>query len=50
MIIGRCYKLPTTNKILFSSPQVKGLMAEWFKRSTVNTFHRGSIPLKALPI
>ena len=23
-------------------------MAEWFKRSTVNTFYRGSIPLKAL--
>lgn len=21
-------------------------MAEWFKRSTVNTFYRGSIPLK----
>jgi hypothetical protein len=23
-------------------------MAEWFKRSTVNTFYRGSSPLKAL--
>ena len=23
-------------------------MAEWFKRGTVNTFYRGSIPLKAL--
>lgn len=23
-------------------------MAEWFKRSTVNTFYRGSKPLKAL--
>jgi hypothetical protein len=22
-------------------------MAEWFKRSTVNTFYRGSSPLKA---
>ena len=22
-------------------------MAEWFKRSTVNTFYMGSIPLKA---
>jgi hypothetical protein len=24
----------------------KGFMAEWFKRGTVNTFYRGSIPLK----
>ena len=23
-----------------------GLMAEWFKRGTVNTFYRGSNPLK----
>ena len=23
-------------------------MAEWFKRGTVNTFYRGSNPLKAL--
>ena len=25
----------------------KGLMAEWSKRGTVNTFYRGSNPLKA---
>ena len=25
-------------------------MAEWFKRGTVNTFYRGSSPLKALKI
>ena len=25
-------------------------MAEWFKRGTVNTFYRGSNPLKALKI
>ena len=25
-----------------------GLMAEWFKRDTVNIFYRGSNPLKAL--
>ena len=25
-----------------------GLMAEWLKRGTVNTFYRGSNPLKAL--
>ena len=27
-----------------------GLMAEWFKRDTVNIFYRGSNPLKALNI
>jgi hypothetical protein len=27
-----------------------GLMAEWFKRDTVNIFYRGSNPLKALKV
>ena len=28
----------------------QGLMAEWFKRGTVNTFYRGSNPLKTFKI
>lgn len=33
---------------MISNIQIKGLMAEWFKRGTVNTFYRGSNPLKTL--
>jgi hypothetical protein len=32
----------------FIKIQIRGLMAEWFKRGTVNTFYRGSNPLKTL--
>jgi hypothetical protein len=28
----------------------KGFMAEWFKQGTVNTFYRGSIPLKTFKL
>ena len=36
------------NIYYFNFQLFKGLMAEWSKRGTVNTFYRGSNPLKAL--